>query len=278
MKKIIIFLIFVILYNCDTPKNKLTGLDTQFLCYSLGICNPNRGVKFGILGDSWTDLLFGTSVIEDLRFQLEKRHGYSLVGSTLGGQTLQGVFQLGSHYRVIDQAGPTIKYMLISLGGNDLQFKPEEYLVNFTQTKQNRFELVKNNLLSMIHTGNAYKVQKWGGANLTWIIHGYDYTNPEKYTYENATSCRITLKKLGFNDEQIDTFSKSLLDEYNEFLKSLTFEEFYLKYIDLRGTLRKDKFANPDLMFDCIHPNSLGFQVLAERYVKILEGYTNNER
>lgn len=278
MRRIVLFFLVLILYNCDSSKSKFTNLETQLLCYNLGVCNPNRGVKFGMLGDSWTDLVFGTNVIDNLRVQLEKNHGYSIVGSTLGGQEMQGVFKIGSHYRVIDEAGPNLKYMLISLGGNDIQYNPSEYLNDIEETKRKRFQSVKENLLNMIRTGNTYKVQKWGGANLTWIIHGYDYTNPEKYTYENATSCRITLKKLGFTDEKVDYFSTGVLDEYNEFLKGITYEEIHLRYIDLRGSLRQGQFANPDLMFDCIHPNSPGFQILGERYVKILEGYTNNER
>jgi lysophospholipase L1-like esterase len=279
MRKILFSIVILFTgMSCDSPKSKFTDIEAQALCYNLGTCNPSRGVKFGMLGDSWTDLLFGTNVIDSLRVQLERNHGYSILGSTIGGQEMEMAYKQGLHFKIIDEAGPSLKYVLVSLGGNDLQRNPVDFINNREAAFSTRFATIKENLFNMIRTGNSYKIQKWGGNNLLWIIHGYDYTNPEKYTYENATSCRITLKNLGFTDELVDYFSTAALDEYNEFLKNLTFEEPNLRYIDLRGTLQQGKFSNPDLMFDCIHPNSLGFQILAERYVKTLEGYTNNER
>jgi lysophospholipase L1-like esterase len=269
---------FLFLIHCDSRKDRFSSLDKKALCYNIAICTEKRGFKFGILGDSWTDLLFGTNAIETIRTHLEKYHGYKLVGSTLGGQTLENTFKLGLHYKTIDEAGPEIKYMLISIGGNDLQKVPNEFVSDFQNTKQKRFETIKENLSQLIQTGNAYKLQKYGGAPLLWIIHGYDYPNPDVYAYENATSCRITLKNFGFTDEQVEVFLTQTLDEYNELLKTLTYHEASLRYIDLRGTLRNGKFSDSQYMFDCIHPNTIGFSIITQKYVKILEGYTNNER
>ncbi len=269
---------FVFLLNCDSSKSQFSNLDKRILCKNFAFCSDKKNYRFGIIGDSWTNLLFGTNSIETIREQLEKYHGYKLIGSTIGGQTLENALRLGFHYKTIDEAGSEIKYMLLSLGGNDLQRNPKEFVQNFQETKLKRLEKIQNYLIQMIQTGNLHKRNKYGGASLLWIIHGYDYLNPEIYTYENATSCRITLQKVGFTDEQIDKFTITTLDDYNELLKNLTFIEPSLRYIDLRGTLIKDKFANPEYMFDCIHPNSIGFSLITQKYVKILEGYTNSER
>lgn len=277
-KLTITLLILIFILRCDSRKDRFSNLDKQALCYSLAFCSEKKSYKFGIIGDSWTDLLFGTNAIETIRTQLEKYHGYRLVGSTLGGQTLENVLKLGIHYKVIDEAGSEIKYMLLSLGGNDLQRDPEEFLQNYDQTKNARFQIIKNNFLQLIQTGNAYKLQKYGGAPLLWILHGYDYPNPEVHTYRNATSCRITLRDYGFTDEQVDTFLTTTLDEYNELIKTITFQEISLRYIDLRRTLKAEKFSDPKYMYDCIHPNSIGFSIITQKYVKILEGYTKNER
>lgn len=278
-KALVLILGIFFLCGCDSSKDRFSHLDKRALCYNFSLCSDNkRGYKFGIVGDSWTDLLFGVNAIETIRTHLEKYHGYKLIGATVGGQTLENTLRLGLHYKTIDEAGSEIKYMLVSLGGNDLQRDPEEFLGNFHETKTRRFQIIKTYLFELIQTGNAYKLNKYGGSPLLWIIHGYDYLNPEIYTYENATSCRITLKKVGFTDEQIDEFLTTILDDYNEFLKTLTFQEANLRYIDLRGTLREGKFANPKYMFDCIHPNSIGFSLITQRYVKVLEGYTKNER
>ncbi|MCB1177876.1 MAG: SGNH/GDSL hydrolase family protein [Leptospiraceae bacterium] len=278
MKKYVKILLISILLssfqNCDSSKSNLDAVDVQFACSVLSDCNPNRGSKFGILGDSWTDLVFGVDAIETLRVQLTKYGGYNVVGSTLGGQTLKTVYNTGLHYKVIDEAGPNIKYMLLSLGGNDIQGNPVTYLNNVENEKNSRFATLRENLLNLIRTGNLYKINKWGGNSITWIIHGYDYPNPDAATGFN---CRTYLVNLGFSSSDVDTFQQSILNSYNDYLKTLTFEETTLKYIDLRGTLSGPP-SKVDYMYDCIHPNSIGFRLIGERYIKTLEGYTNNER
>jgi hypothetical protein len=274
MKYFILILLFFVVTNCDTSKKKTDGLDVQIACNLLATCNNQRSVKFGILGDSWTDLVFGTDVIDSLRVQLEKIHGYNLVGSTIGGQQLSKVYEQGLHYYVIDQAGPSIQYMILSLGGNDIQANPANYLNNVENEKQNRFSQIRDNLFNLMRTGNIYKINKYGGGPLTWIIHGYDYTNPDMAT---SFPCRANLVSQGFTSSEVPAFQQNLLDSYNDYIKSLTFQDAQLRYIDLRGTLNGPP-SKAEYMYDCIHPNSIGFRILGEKYVKFLQGYTNNER
>lgn len=283
---IIIFLLVFNISNCDSQKNSDLNLPSdQLACFVLADCGFKRGVRFGMVGDSWTDLLYGTNFIETLRVQLEKYHGYKIVGATKGGETIQGVLTLNSHLKVIDEAGPNLKYMLISLGGNDVQGSPKLYSENgFITEKNSRFATYKANLKQMILGGNTYKVSKYGGEPLLWIIHGYDFASPDNGT---TTTCRSTLKAAGWSDAQIDgtdtQFSlPTTFNEFNDLLKNLTNEEAYLRYIDLRYTLgasASNNFqSNRTLYFDCIHPNSAGFRILGEKYAKFIEGYTNNER
>jgi hypothetical protein len=287
---LITFILFLGLSNCDSQKkNNLLFNDKQFACYVLAICSEERGVKFGMIGDSWTDLLFGTNFIETLRVQLEKYHGYKLIGSTQGGETIDGVLKKGSHLRVIDKAGPSLKYMLISIGGNDLQRDPEDFITNeFETEKTYRLNKYKKDLKNMIASGNAYKLSKFGGEPLLWIIHGYDFASTDNEVLESSTTtCRTTLLEAGWTDAQINgtDLVNSLpnsFNEFNELLRNTTTEEPGLRYVDLRYTLgasaSNNYSSNPSLYIDCIHPNSVGFRILGEKYAKILQGYTNNER
>jgi hypothetical protein len=272
--------------NCDSQKKESLVLnDKQFACYVLAICTQERGVKFGMVGDSWTDLLYGTNFIETFRIQLEKYNDYKIVGATLGGETIAGAISKGSHLRVIDNAGSSIKYMLLSLGGNDIQGDPGAYKTNgFTTEKNSRFTLYKQNLRNMIATGNAYKISKYGGEPLLWIIHGYDFASPDN---GSSTTCRSTLITAGYTTEQINGTDTSFslpgtFIEFNELLKTMTTEQPYLRYIDLRYTLgatvANNYTSTASLYLDCIHPNSVGFRIIGEKYATILKGYTNNER
>lgn len=264
--------------NCDSKKHQMPQeVRAQFLCYVGAICPTQRGVKYGILGDSWTDLALGVPLIESLRVQLEKNYNYKMVGSTLAGQTMATVYNTAIYTKVIDDAGPDIKYMLLSLGGNDLQGNPSAYVGRFAAEKQARFNAVQNTLLNLIRSGNAYKVQKYGGAPLLWIIHGYDFPNPDVVSAAGSTGCRSTLKSAGFTDADVNTLEVDGLSDYNNMLRNITTWEPQLRYIDLRGTLG----GPPSLagnMWDCIHPNTGGFSLIAKRYVSVLEGFTSYEK
>ncbi|HMV79963.1 MAG TPA: GDSL-type esterase/lipase family protein [Leptospiraceae bacterium] len=279
MKKILAVLLLIVFQNCDTRKKITDGLEVQLFCSVFASCSSTavRGVKFGMIGDSWTDLLFGTNVIENMRYQLEKYHGYQITGSTLGGQTLANAVKAGLQFKVIDEAGPSIKYMLLSLGGNDLQGNPSAYAGNIAAEKARRLAQIQENLLGMVSSGNFYKLQKWGGDPLTWIIYGYDYPNPDVPSVQDSTSCRSTLKSAGFSDTDVDTLVVSTLNEYNVFLSQMITKDYHIRYIDLRGTLG-GPYSQKQYMYDCIHPNSAGFRLLGNRYAETLKGFTNNER
>ncbi|MDX1961447.1 MAG: SGNH/GDSL hydrolase family protein [Leptospiraceae bacterium] len=276
MKKF--FLLILFLLGCDSPKSFDKGLQIQLFCRVLVTgCETGRPTKFGMIGDSWTDLVLGTDAIESLRVQLEKYHGYKIIGSTLGGQLLETALKQNLHFKVIEEAGPDIKYMLLSLGGNDILGNISRYNGRIEEEKAIRFSTIRSSLSQMIQQGNAYKVSKWGGAPLIWMIHGYDYANPDVPSLSGSTFCRQTLLDAGFTTSTIETLSKNL-DDLNSLYIQITTTEPQLKYIDLRRTLGGPPYSNPANMFDCIHPNSIGFRIIGERYAKAIEGQTNGEK
>ena len=63
----------------------------------------------------------------------------------------------------------------------------------------------------------------------------------------------------------------SLLNEFNARQKHLASINPDLYYFDLRGTLGGTQTSNQALKFDCIHPNDIGFQMIAARYAANLQ-------
>ncbi len=261
-------LLITLCFGCDSKKGPSENLAINSLCYIYASCNGQTNSRVGMVGDSWTDLLFGLPAVETLRIQLQKYHGYEITGATLGGQTLNVALNQGLHIQTINEAGPGVTTILLSLGGNDLQANLSQYVGNVDSTKQARFANIRQNLKTLILTGNEYKISRFGGAPLRWIIHGYDYSNPDKGAVIPGSDegCVSKFTAAGFSAVGLNTFTGNLLNDYNEFLRSMTREEPNFYYVDLRRTLGGPPISRADLMLDCIHPNDLGFRSLGTKY------------
>ncbi|WP_411824274.1 SGNH/GDSL hydrolase family protein [Leptospira sp. 'Mane'] len=277
-KLILVIALFSFISNCDTKKEYTNDIALNALCYTLASCNKSTPSKVGMIGDSWTDLLLGYPAVDTLRVQLEQNHGYQITGATLGGQTLNAVFNLGLQFQVIDQAGADIHSIILSLGGNDLQARLSEYVANPDSVQAARLATIKSQLKTLIQSGNAYKISKYGGKPLRWIIHGYDYSNPFKGAVipNSDEGCKSAFTEAGFNltDTELPAFTTKQLDGFNEMLRGIGKEEPYFYYVDLRRTLGGPNVSNPQLMFDCIHPNSLGFSFLAGKLASLIAPIT----
>lgn len=267
-----VLLLFLFTVHCDSSKTPDQDLAANLLCNGFAQCEgTSPGTRYVMLGDSWTDLLFGVPAIQTLRYHLENTHGYKLTGATLGGQEMSTALNTGLHIQAIDEAGSDVRYVLLSLGGNDLQFRPAEYVGRIEEERNARFKAIESNLRTMIATGNAHKINKYGGEPLVWFIHGYDYPNPFNENSVSPTSCQSSLNSAGIEDDKIQEFTSGNLDAYNEFLRNLTQSMADLRYIDLRRTLGGPPYSDANQMFDCIHPTSIGFKLLADKYVQNLQ-------
>jgi lysophospholipase L1-like esterase len=266
----------IVFANCDTKKRYSDDVFLNLTCYTLSMCNNSQPSQIGMIGDSWKDIIVGYPLIETLRIQLEKNHGYQITGATLAGQTLEAALTTGLQYQVIDQAGANLRVIILSLGGNDIQANLKDYTTNLESTRSARFNSIKINLKRLIQTGNAYKTAKFGGEPLKWIIHGYDYSNPNMPAVESVSNegCNARFISAGFNSSSVIEFSSTQLNAYNELLRSILSEEPSLYYVDLRQTLGGPPISQADLMFDCIHPNNLGFQLLGNRLSTLISPIT----
>lgn len=241
----------------------------QLRCDFLTECSA-AGTRFGMVGDSWTDFFFGLPVSRDLHDWLITEHGYSITSSVIAGQTAEvEVNQFRGFERVIRMSGPNLKYMLISLGGNDMLANTGAYFPNPDPVLHSRLNRVEANLRNMIASGDFLKVQLYGGASLQWFIHGYDYPNPEI-----EQSCVRGAINAGMSQTAAFQMARDMVDHINDQYRVMAASVPNLHYIDLRGTLGGPPISSPLLKTDCIHPNDQGFRVLADRFALGIEAVT----
>ena len=277
IRLIVLIGISLFLIHCDKKKDPLNDLETNLLCTSFAICDGETPAKTGIIGDSWTDILLGFPIVETLRPQLENRFNYQFAGATLGGKTLQQVVSQGLQFQVIDQGGADMKVVLLSLGGNDIQANLNEYIGNVDAVQAQRFARIKANLKQLIITGNAYKIARFGGPPIKWIIHGYDYPNPymPAAIAGSDEGCKTKFDRIGLIVPDAAVFTSAQLDAFNNLLVEITREEPSLIYVDLRNTLGGKPNSRAELMLDCIHANNLGYTLLADKLARLIYPVTN---
>ncbi len=268
-KKIFSFLLKILIFlftiQCDRKQSQQDALLDIINCQIVSVCNPFS--QYGMVGDSWTDFAFGYEFAEDLYDQLTKKYGYKITSSNIAGLTLRTELESRRGFlQVIKNAGPEIQYMLISLGGNDLIFPTDNYYTDgFDTTINSRLYYYSERLKTLILYGNQFKLSLYGGKPLKWIIHGYDYPNPEK-----EPSCILSAINAGMPQDDARKLPQKILDRFNETLQQLSQQIPDLYYIDLRKTLGGPPYSDPQWMTDCLHPNTIGFSIIAENYVQQL--------
>lgn len=275
MRKVLLLLLAVLIVQCDRDDSDLPLELLGALECEIATTCPVQQTKFGLVGDSWTDFAFGAPIQKDLLDTLRDEYGYNITASALAGLTVRReVEEKRGYINVINTAGPDLSYMLISLGGNDLLASTSEYVtdgIDFTINQ--RLASIELRLDRMIIEGNFLKQQNYGGNPPVWFFHGYDYANPNK-----ETSCISGAINAGLPEEAAKTIPPVVLNRFNSFLATYTTRNASARYLDLRGTLGGPDVSNPDLMFDCIHPNTLGHSLIAARYHETLKGYTGDVR
>lgn len=254
---------------CDRHTSPYEDLLLSVECTISSPCGSNT--QFGMVGDSWTDLAAGVPLIVDLHDQLEHAYGFRMTTSNLAGLTLKAEWETRRGFeQVIRKAGPNIRYILLSLGGNDIIGAPGAYSLDAQTTLDTRLLAYDTRLRLLITNGDLLKQSLYGGQPLIWIIHGYDYPNPQidptcVDTYTGTTPARNDLPRF-------------MVDGFNQKLQYLTTQIPNLRYIDGRRTLGGPPTSADALMFDCIHPNDAGFVQYAAAYVAKLDLLTGGAR
>ncbi len=150
-------------YEEDVTNNSIYGQ----LCHTLGSCNGSNGsTRFAMIGDSWTDLMGGVRITRTFREFLEEQYGFKISGSTMAGQRMEVILDTGLHFKVIEEAGPELRYMLLSLGGNDLIIQDAtRFNIDPEGEKTIKLDEIETILRKIVYSGNNYKVSLWGGSH-----------------------------------------------------------------------------------------------------------------
>ncbi|MDW7976786.1 MAG: SGNH/GDSL hydrolase family protein [Leptospiraceae bacterium] len=270
--RILIFLwVLFVFLSCDRRKTIEDYLPNLLECYVFGTCST--GSRYGMIGDSWTDAFLGIEVEQDLFDQLTKRYRYKIVASNVGGLSLKEELEWRRGFiSVIKNAGPELEYMLLSIGGNDIIFPISEFQTHGVEnTIKKRLDQFEEDLKTLMVLGNQLKFTLYQGKPLKWIIHGYDFPNPEI-----EESCILNAVEKGMPKEEAINLISRILNEFNQRLEVLSKTTLNLYYIDLRGTLGGPPISKKEFMLDCLHPNTLGFQLLTDRYVQQLQFIEKN--
>ncbi len=257
---------------CDRSSDPGDEVLANLQCEIITTC-PSPS-KFGMIGDSWTDFAFGLELQRDMLDWL-RMDGFRITASVVAGHTLRNEVESKRGFiQVINNAGPEIKYMFVSLGGNDMLGSIGEYEANGFETvllaRQTSMEI---RLKRLVQEANFYKQQKYGGAPLTFFIHGYDYPNPNL-----NSSCVLSALTEGATQSEAEDLIRNITNRHNVFLARMDTEIPELHYIDLRATLGGPPVSRSDLMFDCIHPNDAGFQFVANRFALTVDQFTGGIR
>ena len=258
--------------GCDRSSDPSDEVLANLQCEIITTCpSPSR---FGMIGDSWTDFAFGLELQRDMLDWL-RLDGFRITASVVAGHTLrQEVESKRGFIQVIDNAGPEIKYMFVSLGGNDMLGSIGEYEANgFENVLLARQASMEIRLKRLVQEANFYKQQKYGGAPLTFFIHGYDYPNPNL-----NSACVLDALTEGATESEAQDLIRNITNRHNEFLARMDSEIVELHYIDLRATLGGPPVSRSDYMFDCIHPNDIGFQFVTNRFALTVDQYTGGLR
>jgi len=258
--------------HCDRSRSEGDEIIANLNCEIITTCPaPSR---FGMVGDSWTDFAFGLELQRDMLDNL-RDDGFQIMASVVAGHTLRTeVEEKRGFVQVIQNAGPRLRYMFVSLGGNDIIGSIGEYESNGIEpTLAARQASMEIRLRRLVQEANFLKQQLYGGEPLTFFIHGYDYPNPNL-----ESSCVLDAITEGASTSEASEIIRTVVDRHNSFLARMDSEIPDLHYIDLRGTLGGPAVSSADYMFDCIHPNDIGFRFVTNRFVLGVDQVTGGIR
>jgi lysophospholipase L1-like esterase len=238
---------------------------------------PER-IKIVSEGDSW----FQHPLVYDTIDHLSKIYAIRCVaaaGDTLSNY-LSGSKKRGDYFLdVLRQTKPA--FFLISGGGNDIlgsQFR--NFLVDRgsdmglgnlmdgSQFLKENFDIEMDKLMDIYYT--VFDLLSSGFPNMKTIVHGYDY--PVHLDSPNKGWLGRYMIEKGISDPtQRQMVIKYIMDKFNTRLGE-TASKFpdTVRYLDLRNTVRY-KTGEIDQWYDEIHPNIDGFQLIALKFIKLIE-------
>ena len=256
-----------------------------------GIARLGRAAALGTLiaeGDSWFDYPFN-----DVLSMLEDEHGYDVESVAHRGDRVEDMAfapgQLVDFSRRLEkllQRGTVPRAILLSGGGNDIAGTEFGVLLNHaaspigglnddvvTGVIDKRAQIAYATIISAITAIS----QRHLGQPLPILVHGYAFPVPDGRGVLGGFSAlpgpwlEPGFREKGFDDLRRNTaIMKTLMDRFNDMLRSVSASFGHVRYVDLRRTLTNDAqykrhWANE------LHPTKAGYKLVAAEFAAVLD-------
>lgn len=215
-------------------------------------------------GDSWFQYPH-PKVLDIIDYIAQK---YPVKSLDAGGDELQGYYRQAEYLQAVVEENAD--YLLLSGGGNDiLGPNIQRFLNENTEEKQEgksperflneEFDKELKKLTGIFEDIFCKVAEKRPGIKI--VVHGYDYIFPD---HRNGWYGQYVQEKIPRPADQ-KALADYLIDRFNAALAEIVQGYDYVWYIDLRNTVP------PDRWYDEIHPDSIGFSLVAEKFFGILD-------
>jgi hypothetical protein len=248
----------------------------------------NTGTTKGWLiaeGDSWFDYP-GTDILDALQ-----QSAYDVQSVARAGDRVEmmafGRGQLDGFAAAVEKviaSGNTPKAILLSGGGNDIAGDEFGFLINHFGSPNQGFNdsVVRGVIEERVRDAYVWIIktitdlcQKTLGQKVRIILHGYGYPVPDGRGVLGGWGplpgpwLRPGFIEKGFDDVTQNTgMMHTLMDRFNNMVKSVAADFDHVRYVDLRNVLP----ATKTLWANELHPKETGFKLAANEIQNAIEG------
>ena len=219
-------------------------------------------------GDSWFE--HPHPKVDEILTHLGKY--YAVYSLAAGGDVLRNMFATPYYLDAIEAEDP--EFFLISAGGNDIlgsQFRSflNDYTPGIPGQDAGRFindffHREMQGLKDIYGVICSKVINKF--PHIRILLHGYDYVIPLSVT-DKGWLGRYMIEKGITDPADKEALIKYILNIFNGAIKEVAeADPLHIYFIDVRGTVPSNRW------YDEIHPTSEGFQDVALKFMKQIDG------
>ncbi len=238
--------------------------------------NDSNRIRIVSEGDSWFQYpkfkLLGVRLfkgVKDIIDHLTEDDRYAIKSLGAGGDILRAMYHKREYIQTIREEKADL--FLLSAGGNDF-FEMFSYMLQKNEGSEIKDWLGKNFLIEIEALTVYYRsllqelIEEFPKLHI--LIHGYDYIIPdaEKGKWIGKPMLGIGLR----NKVDRDALIRFIMDSFNATIARIAADhklQNRVHYLDIRGTVPQ----SPSVWHDEIHPNDVGYGLIAEKFKQKIE-------
>lgn len=215
-------------------------------------------------GDSWFNLpeFFRPLAIADW---ISRHHRYRVNNIARWGHTLREILHDREYVAVLDADHPD--YFMFTAGGNDLQegLETGAYIHAYDPSRSLEDYLTSDGVavLERIEQGHRSVFEEVSAKypTLPILCHGYDYPRP---LVGNGTYIGQFLRRKGIPDNLMTSIMSIIVDRLNTVIARAAAPHSSVRYLNCR------RVTEPFTWYDDMHPDSDGFEALANEFEEVM--------